>query len=77
VSAQIIAALRRRAKALDKLSKLELSPETIPDAQIFGVVHRLIAQEFRALADDAEGYEPRQGPPFPGSAEPQTGVEQE
>jgi hypothetical protein len=61
MSAQVIAALRRRADALEKLSKLELSSDTIPDAQPFGIVHRLIAQEYRALADEAEGREPHTG----------------
>jgi hypothetical protein len=60
MSAQIIAALRRRANELygKSLSARwqgeEIPPEMTP-------VYRVMAAEFRALADEAEGLDPQPG----------------
>lgn len=57
MSAQIIAALRRRADAIEQKSS------DLRDARLGDHARILmeIATEFRALADDAEGREPQTG----------------
>jgi hypothetical protein len=56
MSAQVIAALRRRANELyGKSLSARWQGEDIPPE--LTPVYRLMAAEFRALADEAEGYD--------------------
>jgi hypothetical protein len=57
VSTQIIAALRRRADAL-RAEASELDPPDPAERNEAAFVLRIIADEFRALADEAEGATP-------------------
>lgn len=57
MSAQIIAALRKRADMLDKASRSNDGPPgTVPATTL-----TMLAHEFRMLADEAEGYRPHSG----------------
>lgn len=57
MSAQVIAALRKRADILDKAAGSDDGPPgTVPAATL-----TMLAHEFRMLADEAEGYEPGHG----------------
>lgn len=58
MSAQIIAALRRRADALEQKAKGALQAG---DARLSGALYGQLAAEFRSLADEAEGREPQTG----------------
>jgi hypothetical protein len=54
MSAQVIAALRRRADAADKrAATLRAADLNSDDARLL----TLLSGEFRALADEAEGYD--------------------
>lgn len=57
MSAQIIAALRKRADILDNAARSDGGPPgTVPAATL-----TMLAHEFRMLAHEAEGYQPGDG----------------
>lgn len=63
MSAQLIVALRRRAAEMAREAQaLNDDPATEPHRAVRIPVLAVIADEFRALADEAEGLEPQEEP---------------
>ena len=57
MSAQIIAALRRRADALDRKAEIAERCDDRLSVTVHMPFYALLAAEFRELADEAEGQE--------------------